>query len=570
LDVLVEIEAVRLFLERAVVVKPDFALTQDNAAFVAQICSRLDGIPLAIELAAARVKVLSPEQIAARLVDRFRLLTGGARTALPRQQTLRAMIDWSYSLLSEPEKRLFRRLAVFVGGWTLEAAESICADVGQDGILPHEILDLLTRLVDKSLVFSEEGTGEIRYHRLETIHQYAREKFFETEEVEVIRDRHLAFYVQFSRETEKQLQGPARKVWARRSDVEEDNLNAAIEWGLVRNPGHSLEIAVNMVYAVTTGGFFVEGFRWLREGLASMQATLTSIEPRLHAKALSALAFIYLSLGNSPDAKASAEKSIALYRQLGDRSGLTYALLICSQPLEFLGELAQAERSLQEALTLARVEKNAFYGAWALNTLARVTAKLHGDLAAALRYTQEAVRVSQEANLQWQVANSYELQGFLAAFSNDYAEARLQFEKALLLYQDTGARFNAIMNKSHLAHLERQFSHHQRALELYCETILAFRDVGQLGAVAHQLECFGFIAIAQHQDTRALQLFAAAHALRERAVTPMTPDEQVYYDEQLKGLRDRIDRAAFESTWSKGNMLSMDDAITLATEEIYD
>jgi predicted ATPase len=182
---------------------PDFGLTEDNAPFVAQICSRLDGIPLAIELAASRVKVLTPEQIAARLDDRFRLLTGGSRTALPRQQTLRAMIDWSYSLLSEEEKKLFRRLAVFVGGWTLEAAESVCGEESAG----FDILDLLTRLVDKSLVYLEETNGSMRYHRLETIRQYSREKFFETNEVEEVRDRHLDFVVQFVELADENLKG---------------------------------------------------------------------------------------------------------------------------------------------------------------------------------------------------------------------------------------------------------------------------------------------------------------------------------------------------------------------------
>ena len=178
MDQLEKVDSIRLFVERAATAKPGFALTKDNASFLAQICYRLDGIPLAMELAASRVKVLSPEQIAARLDDRFRLLTGGSRTALPRQQTLRAMIDWSYSLLSEQEKTLFRRLAVFVGGWTLEAAESVCADVEQDGSLPHDILDLLARLVDKSLIVIEEVIGEIRYHRFETIRQYLAREIF--------------------------------------------------------------------------------------------------------------------------------------------------------------------------------------------------------------------------------------------------------------------------------------------------------------------------------------------------------------------------------------------------------
>ncbi len=560
LEALSEMEAVRLFLERAAIVKPDFVLTKDNAAFVARICFRLDGIPLAIELAAARVKVLSPEQIAARLDDRFRLLTGGSRTALPRQQTLRAMIDWSYSLLSEPEKTLFRRLAVFVGGWTLETAEAICGENGSG----FEVLDLLTRLVDKSLVNAEELAGQTRYSRLETIRQYAREKFFETDEVEVIRNRHLAYYVQFSEESERQMQGRTRRVWGQRSEAEQDNLRAAIEWGSATNPELAVQIAVNMTLAITAGGFSVEGFRWLRAGLDKMDATLSSMRPALHAKALSTLAFVYLSLGDTLNAKDSAEKSIALYRQVGDENGLAFGLLVSGQPLEFLGELVSAEAAIQEALRLARANKNAFLHAWALNTLARVTARLHGNIDAALHYTDEAARISQEAGLQYPVAVAYQMKGFIAAHSGNYADAQTLFEKAQLAFQEDGSFFNAILVKSDLAHLERQFGHHHRALERYRESIVAFRDVGQLGAVAHQLECFGFIALAWNQNKRALQLFAAADALREKAGTPMTPDEQVHFDEQLKGLHAQMDDAAFAHWWTAGRAMTMEQAIQLA------
>ena len=203
LETLARLGAVRLFVERAALARPGFALTAQNAPAIAQICQRLDGIPLAIELAAARVRALSAEEINARLDDRFRLLTGGSRTALPRQQTLRALIDWSYSLLSEPERLLFKRLAVFVGGWTLAAAEQVCSDNSLD---PATVLDTLSRLVDKSLVVAEEAASETRYSRLETIRQYSREKFAETDEVAVVRDRHLAYYVQFSEMADPQRQ----------------------------------------------------------------------------------------------------------------------------------------------------------------------------------------------------------------------------------------------------------------------------------------------------------------------------------------------------------------------------
>ena len=558
-----EIDSIRLFVERGTTAKADFQLTKENTPFVAQICSRLDGIPLAIELAAARVKVLSPQQIAARLDDRFRLLTGGARTALPRQQTLRAMIDWSYSLLSDTEKTLFRRLAVFTGGWTLEAAEFVCGE-GVDG---PDILDLMVRLVDKSMVISEESNSETRYHRLETIRQYARERFFETEEVEEIRDRHLAYYVRLSEEIERGLPGPARKLWAHRSEAEQENVRIAIEWGLARNPESSLIIASNMVIGIALGGYAAEGFPWLRDQMRAMETTLPSIPPALRAKALAALAFIYVAVGRETDAGACAEQAIALYRQLEDKRWLASALLIGTRSLESSGRLVEAETALKEALVLAQSDNNVFVSTWILSNLGRITAKLHGDLDTALRLIEESIRLSEEAGLPGQVADAYEVRGFLEAYTGHYEEARLWFEKSMLAYQEVGADFTVLLNKSNLAHLERQFGHYQQALERYRETIVGFRDVGQLGAVAHQLECFGFLAMAGDQNERALTLFAAADALRERVSSPMTLEEQTYFDEQIKVLHQKFDADRFNQIWTAGRALTMEQALAFALEE---
>ena len=558
-----EIDSIHLFVERGITAKPDFRLTKENTPFVAQVCSRLDGIPLAIELAAARVKVLSPEQIASRLDDRFRLLTGGARTALPRQQTLRAMIDWSYSLLSDQEKIVFRRLAVFTGGWTLEAAEFVCGD-GSNGL---DILDLMAHLVDKSLVISEESNGEIRYQRLETIRQYSRERFFETDEVEAIRDRHLAYYVQSSEEIERGLQGPERKLWVQRSEAEQENLRTAIEWGLARNPESSLRIAASVIFGISYGGYSFEGFRWLRDSMPAMESTLSVVPPALRARSLDALAFIYFSVGREPDAHKYAEQSIALYRQLDDKSGLASALFVESLTLVSTGKLAQAETALKEALALAPFDENGFVGAWILNSLARVTARLHGDIQAAWDLTEEALLLAKDAQMDWQVADVYEMRGNLATYSGQYDEARLWFEKAMDGYRVVGADFNVLLNKSNLAHLERQFGHHQQALERYRETIVGFHDVGQLGAVAHQLECFGFLAMEDDQNERALKLFAAADALRERVSSPMNSEEQTYFDEQIKVLRQKLDAQQFDRIWTNGRTLTMEQALAFALEE---
>ncbi len=222
-------EAVRLFIDRALLVSPRFEVDKDNAPFLAQICYRLDGIPLAIELAVARIKVLTAEQISNRLDDRFRLLTGGARTALPRQQTLRALIDWSYDLLSDSERLLLHRLSVFVGGWTLEAAEEVCSG---DGLETFDVLDLLSQLVNKSLVVVMEGSQswETRYRMLETIRQYAREKLAESKESEVVRRRHLDFFLSIALRFEQEVHGPQALSWMKQVDVEHDNLREALNW----------------------------------------------------------------------------------------------------------------------------------------------------------------------------------------------------------------------------------------------------------------------------------------------------------------------------------------------------
>jgi tetratricopeptide (TPR) repeat protein len=425
----------------------------------------------------------------------------------------------------------------------------------------------MARLVDKSLVSSEESNGETRYHRLETIRQYSRERFFETDEVETIRDRHLAYYVRYSEEIERGLQGPARKLWPHRSEAEQENLRTANEWGLARNPESSLRIASNMVIGIASGGYSAESFPWLRDSLRAMEPRLSMFSPVVRAKALVALAFVYFSVGREHDAYDCAQQSITLYRQLDDKSGLATALLMASMPLESSGKLVEAEAALQEARALAQSVKNTFVSNWILNVLARVTARLHGDIQAAWDLTEEALQLTNEAEMTSQVADVYEMRGFLASYSGRYEEARNLFEKAMLAYQDVGAHFNVLLCKSNLAHLERQFGHHQQALERYRESIVGFHDVGQLGAVAHQLECFGFLAMVDDQNERALKLFAAADALRERIASPMTSEEQTYFDEQIKVLHQKLDAPQFDRTWSNGRALTMEQAMELALAE---
>jgi predicted ATPase/class 3 adenylate cyclase len=569
LDDLARLDAVRLFLERAAAAKPGFTLKKENAAALAQICARLDGIPLAIELAASRVKMLSPEQIASRLDQRFQLLTGGTRTALPRHQTLRALIDWSYSLLSQNEQGLFRRLAVFAGGWTLEAAESVCSEPGSGA----QVLDLLTRLVDKSLIVIDESEGDMRYRRLETIRQYSRERFLETAEVDAVKDRHLQYFVQFAELVDEKLKGGEQVRWQRRMADELDNLRAALEWALETDPDRALQMAGAANLFWTAGGYSAEGFRWTQKALDAVAKTPLSqgMEPaqRLlaRARALRGLTRLYLSLGDNASARSAAEESVALYRQTPDRRGLAFALVVLAYPLEFLGERARAEAALQESNAIAHEEADVYTICRSLNLLARVVLDLYNDPQLSKGYAEESIRLAREAGLRSQQAQASEILGSIASRREDYEEARAHYRESMRAYEEMGARFNVTLEQSNLAHLERRLGNHSAALEHYRETIIAFRDIGQTGAVAHQLECFGFIARAQAQDERAAQLFAAASALRSDAGTPRTPDEQPYFEAELRGLQEKMDPAQFRALWSLGYGIGMDQAITLALQE---
>jgi len=342
-----------------------------------------------------------------------------------------------------------------------------------------------------------------------------------------------------------------------------------------------LRIAASLTLFWAPSGFSAEGFRWLQQALEHMEKTDAYEQTLLRAKGLGGLSFLSMSQGDNTNGKRIAKESVALFRQTQDKSGLAYALVVLAYPLQFLGELPQAEAALKESIAIARSEKNVFVLASALANMTLVNLELHGDIEAAERYADEAIRLSREVGVEWTASVANEMKGRIATYRKDYDTARALFEKAIHGYRETGASFNVVLAKSALAHMERELGNYEMALDIYRETIVAFRDIGQTGAVAHQLECFGFIALAWNQNKRsspehkhsspgdepALQLFAAANALREKGGTPMTPDEQVYFDEQLKGLREKMDSMKFDSIWSRGQVMTMEQAIEFALEE---
>jgi len=571
LEALGQFEAVRLFVARAQLTLPSFALTQQNMLAVAQVCRRLDGIPLALELAAARVKLLRVEQIAARLDDSFRLLTGGSRTALPRQQTLRALIDWSYALLTDPERALLRQLAVFAGGWTLEAAEAIGGD--------EDVLDLLTRLVDKSLVVADRLQGdETRYRLLETIRQYARDKLFDAPPGEATgaRDRHLAYYLRLAEDAALRFFGPDESQWLEQLAAEQDNLRAALEWALDREPKAALRLGGALYWFWEQHGDTSEANAALKKALALVP---TLPEPRdeasrrrhglAQAKALGGLAATYMNFGDFMSARPLLEQSTDLFRRWGESSWLVFGLATLAMATAITGERPAAAAAAAESRAMMRAAGEPWALASALLWLGEYEGLTRDDLATAQAELAESVRLYRQLGSVWGTAQSLLALGRIANAAGDTAAARRLVEESLPMLLERRDLRRANMARSELAHIERHEGHVAQAQALYRQTIVAWEELGNKGAMAHQLECLAFVARAEGHAyaERAARLLGAAEAARAAANSPMWPDEQLEYDRELAAVRAQLDEAALAREWKAGRALTLEEAVAYALAE---
>jgi predicted ATPase/class 3 adenylate cyclase/DNA-binding CsgD family transcriptional regulator len=434
---LAEYEAVRLFVERAAQASPTFLLTATNAPVIARICSRLDGIPLAIELAAARVRLLSVDQIAARLADSFRLLTGGSRTVLPRHQTLKALIDWSYNLLSPPERTLLVTLSVFAGGWTLEAAEEVCGRHDQIEVFP-----LLAQLVDKSLVMAvQEGRSETRYRLLETIRQYTREKSIETGGGEEVHDRHLDYFLKLARQAEPHLRGKDQAVWFDRLDIELDNLRQALEWSLFVRLQDGLQLGAALLWFWHIRGHGTEGIDWLNQLLeAELQARAGQAggpdQRQIRAKALHAVGFLSNMQNEVVKSKVYLTESLEIFRELGaaGQQGLAGVLLNLAAVTE---DEQQVQVMYQESLALSRQLGDKF-------TLAEGLQNLGGLMMQQGKFDEAGVIIEEDLALRRQINDLdgmgtalIEL-GEIAFFQGKPAEAEQYFADSLECFRKVG------------------------------------------------------------------------------------------------------------------------------------
>jgi len=578
---LLKYEAVRLFVERAATVNTHFVLGSQNAAAVAQICRRLDGVPLAIELASARVKIFSPEQIASRLDDRFRLLTGGSRTALPRQQTLQALIDWGYDLLSEQEKTLFRRLSVFAGGWSFEAAEAICSGEFAPGleIETRDILDLLAQLANKSLVTVDDQGEETRYRYLETVRQYASEKLFSSGEAARVRDRHLAYYAARAYQGGKIRYRflTENSEWIAWVEREQDNLRMAQGWAL----DHDLEKALQMVLLGSywgQSGFGTEilGYiRRAREGAVSLpefQGEITPERQELLSLSWMTEGGLLLSIGEYPACIDALNHSLELSRPLHSDMLVATTLGLMTVALSLFGKAQEAMDVIEEGTTLARQLNDLGLLSLFISSRARTLLQLQGYAAAHQMLLQSMADFDRDEG-QYSGAMVRLMLGETALLAGDHRAAQRSYTESNAIFTKYGDRQFMTVSLSGMADAARVMGDLPRAISLYCEVISNWVIMGNRGAVARCLECLAFIAIVQAKDGpeagltflhRAANLLGAAAALRTTSRSDMSIEERKEYEGNLARLQQSLEPADFSAAWAAGQALDITQAVAFA------
>ena len=600
IEALPQYAAVALFLQRTRAIKPQFQLTDTNARVVAEICVRLEGLPLAIELAAARVKLFHPQALLARLSQRLTVLRSGARDAPVRQQSLRNTITWSYELLNAGEQRLFWRLSVFVGGCTLEAIEAVCAAPDKSNGAGW-VLDGVASLIDKSLLQqTEQEDGEPRFVMLETIREYGLERLTASGEMEDTQWAHTAYYLMLAEGAESELKGPQQVVWLERLEREHDNLRAALRWSMEQGEaGHSMERALRLGGALgelwIVHGHWSEGRTFLERALAGSEGVMASVR----AKALEAAAILAQCQDDSDRAAALCEESLALYRGLGDIAGIALSLYLLGSITRDRSNFAAACSLIEESLTLYREVGDTRAIASSLSRLAWVAhdqgeyAKarslgeeslalfkevddkgniasslfqlacvifVQGDFATARPLLEEALALFRELADKEGIAHCFYLSGWLALSQGDAAMARSLEEESLVLYKEIGTPWGVAMSLSLLGRVAA-VQGDQAAARALSQESLAFAGKGDKALIAFCQEGLAGVVAAQGEPAWAARLWGAAETLREVIRAPIPSVERANYERSVAAARERLGEQAFTTAWAEGRALSLEQAL---------
>ena len=563
LERLTQYEAVGLFVERARAVKPDFKVTNESAPAVAEICVRLDGLPLAIELAAARIKMLPPKAMLQRLGSRLKLLTGGARDLPERQRTLRATIEWSHALLDGGEQVLFGRLAVFSGGRTLEAIEAIC---DAEGDLPVEVFEGVSSLVDKSLLRQEEGPGgEPRFVMLETVHEFAREKLGESEKAEQIKRVYAEYFLTLAEEAYPELKGPNQLEWLERLEAEHDNMRAALSWALKRKEVEvALRLGSALSYFWSMRGYQSEGRSWLEEALAIEGR----VSPEMRAMALAGVGSLAFDQGELDRAKEVCEEGLQLLAHEGrEASEAKLNLLVW---LGFVAwqkeEYGQAKELFEEGLELSREMSDTWWLATFLLYLAIVPHYL-GDYERATELTEESMDLFREQGDKHSLAHCLNNLAMMVYSKGDLRQAGKLTEEAVALFRELGNRVDVafvLCNLGWIALLQDDLG---RAADFYRESLSLSWEIGLNPIVQSALEGFACVAGARGETERAARLWGAAQTLHETKGIPRDTDFLAEADARISAVRSDMGEEAWEEAWNRGQAMTLDEAVSYALEE---
>ncbi len=545
-----EFEATRLFVERATLVRPGFAAREGNAAAIAEVCRRLDGIPLAIELAAARAKVLSVEQIADKLDDRFALLAGGNRTAPKRQQTLRAAIDWSHDLLSDSERGLFRRLAVFAGGFSLAAVEAVAGG---------DVLDPLTRLVETSLVVAESrDDGSVRYRTFETVREYAAERLREAGEESDVRRRHRDWFLQLAEDAEPKLTGPDQVAWIARLEDEHDNLAAALRWSV--DHAGDWESGLRLCYAL---GRFWSVRAHLSEGRAWIERVLSMTpDPRhpLRTRVLLWSSQLARLQGDSSVARSRLEESRALAEALGDRLGVGAALNEAFIVELHAQDVDRAETAAQGSLE-AFEEVGDRRGIGLAGTALAIVASEHGDFDRAIALYESALESLREVGDSRSISTILHNLGRVVASRGQLEQGRLLVSEGLSIARDLNDLTAMAVFSHSLGRIAAMAGDFDEALRHYAEALPVYREYNAVHMVAELLESIASVAIQLREFRRAARFIGAAAAIRQVVGIGVHPEDRDEFDSDLATLQQALEAGELEAAMDEGRAMSIDDAI---------
>jgi predicted ATPase/Tfp pilus assembly protein PilF len=592
---LTQFESVRLFIERALAVKPGFRVNNENAPALAGICSQLDGIPLAIELAAARIKVLTVEKIYERLNDRFNLLTGGKRTALPRQQTLKALIDWSYGLLSEQEKLLWSRLTVFNDGWTLESAEKICP---YNKIAVNEVIDLLSLLVEKSIIiFNEENE---RYNILETLRQYGEEKL---EEKNALLSKHLHYYVEFAESAEPKLAGPEALVWLDKLETEHGNLQSAVERvlkGGISEDGARLAGALGLFWDIrgyhSTGrlllesmlenskgiskaavakllnragtlcrnqGDYQQAFNYYEESLALYQEVN---DKNGISKCIHNMGVVAFEQGEYEHAREILEKHLAVNRKTGDKENIAYALNELGNMAYDQGDYERAQKLHTESLALRKQTGNKRGVSNSLNNLGNVMTN-RGDYENAMKLYKESLDIKRELGDKRGITTALHNFGLLHHYKGDYDLAKTYLEQSITLARDVGDKQGIAETLYELGSIEYKLANYEHAKKFYDESLEIRREIGNKLGMLYCIMGLADVAGLKDDHYRAARLLGFVDSAFNSMKTVFERGDLLKYENAVERLRNVLGEEKYYNYSEEGKKLTLEQAAEIALKD---